>query len=229
MKTHKHLIVLLIILFNSTQLIASEYFGDYKGKVTTEWLKEGRTMKLLSDFTFTDPNGMTWAAPKNSIIDGASIPEFAWTIIGSPFVGKYRNASVIHDIACDEKTRTWESVHLAFYYAMRASGVGELKAKMMYAAVYHGGPRWSAIKPKKAPHKPKPEAAKTPITPTFTKNIPAELAIEREQILNILAEEEQIVIEQDITQNDLAALIDIIQNSEDSNTPLALENIRALK
>jgi hypothetical protein len=123
-----------------------EYFGEYQGTVKTEWLDEGRKMRLLSDFSFTDPNDMVWLAPKDRVIDGASIPKFVWSIIGSPFSGKYRRASVIHDIACEEKIRTWESVHLAFYYAMRASDVSTIKAKIMYAAVYHKGPRWPITK-----------------------------------------------------------------------------------
>ncbi|WP_419174394.1 DUF1353 domain-containing protein [Desulfosediminicola sp.] len=100
-------------------------------------------MKLIEEFKFIDPNGMVWISPKDSITDGASIPKFAWPIIGSPFKGKYRAASVIHDISCKERVRTWESVHLAFYYAMMASGVSRAKAKVMYAAVYFRGPRWN--------------------------------------------------------------------------------------
>lgn len=70
-------------------------------------------------------------------------PRFAWSIIGGPFEGKYRKASVIHDVTCVEKARPWQEVHLAFYEAMLADGVGEKKAKVMYAAVYHRGPRWA--------------------------------------------------------------------------------------
>lgn len=54
----------------------------------------------------------------------------------------YRDASVIHDVACVARTRPWREVHETFYFAMRASGVGEVQAKVMYAAVYHFGPRW---------------------------------------------------------------------------------------
>ena len=58
------------------------------------------------------------------------------------FEGKYRQASVLHDVACDRKIEPWEQVHEMFYWAMLASGVSSLKAKIMYAAVYHKGPRW---------------------------------------------------------------------------------------
>lgn len=120
-----------------------EYFGRYESPVKTQWLNDGRTMKLLTKFTFIDPQEIRWEAPVASIVDGASIPKFAWSIIGGPFEGKYRDASVIHDVACAQKVRPWESVHEVFYNAMRTSGVGVIKAKIMYAAVYHFGPRWS--------------------------------------------------------------------------------------
>jgi hypothetical protein len=32
-----------------------------------------------------------------------------------------------------------------FYYAMVAGGVVELEAKVLYAAVYAGGPRWKTV------------------------------------------------------------------------------------
>ena len=70
-----------------------------------------------------------------------------WSIIGGPFEDKYREASVIHDHYCDEKTDTWQNVHLVFYNGMRAHGVDPLKAKLMYAAVYNFGPRWLKVRP----------------------------------------------------------------------------------
>src|SRR5690606_6494125 len=58
------------------------------------------------------------------------------------FEGPYRNASVIHDVACDQKQRPWRDVHRAFYTAMLAAQVDPIKAKIMYGAVYQFGPRW---------------------------------------------------------------------------------------
>ena len=125
----------------ATKLLADE-FGYYRGRVVAEWLGDGRTMKLLEDFSYFDPGDEEWDAQLGAIVDGASIPRFAWTIIGGPFEGKYRDASVIHDVACDKEDRPWPKVHRAFYTGMLASGVGVIKAKIMYAAVYHFGPRW---------------------------------------------------------------------------------------
>jgi hypothetical protein len=100
-------------------------------------------MKLIEAATYTDPKQVKWLAPVGAIVDGASIPRFAWSIIGGPYEGRYRNASVFHDVACDAKDRPWQDVHEMFFNAMMASGVDTIKAKVMYAAVYHFGPRWS--------------------------------------------------------------------------------------
>lgn len=117
-------------------------YGRFVGPVDTRWLIDGRRMELLSDFKYVDPGGVEWDAPKGSVVDGASIPWIAWSAVGGPYEGKYRAASVIHDVACDRKKRPWELVHLAFYWAMLAGGVDGKRAKVMYAAVYFFGPRW---------------------------------------------------------------------------------------
>ena len=58
-------------------------------------------------------------------------------------------ASVIHDVACDEKKRPWKEVHKVFHYAMLASGVSPDRANLMYNAVYDFGPRWGKDAEKK--------------------------------------------------------------------------------
>jgi hypothetical protein len=122
-------------------------FGKFVGEVVAKFSDDGRTMTLIQDFAYIAPDGFRWDAPKGSTIDGASIPQFAWSIIGGPFEGKYRLASVVHDVACVRKAEPWERVHRAFYTAMLAAKVELLRAKVMYAAVYHFGPRWEYIAP----------------------------------------------------------------------------------
>ena len=123
--------------------VAASGFGRYVGEVKTKWLDDGRRMELLENFLFIGPDGVEWDAPKGWVIDGASIPQIAFSLVGGPYDKPYRAASVIHDVACDRKSRHWEDVHLAFFHAMRASGVSSVKAKVMYAAVYTFGPRWA--------------------------------------------------------------------------------------
>jgi hypothetical protein len=110
-----------------------------------EWLEDGRLMKLVEPFGYHDPNGVFWDAPAGATIDGASIPEALQALIGGPFNGRYRNASVIHDWYCDVRTRPWRAVHRVFYDAMLTSGVSKARAKLMYGGVYFGGPRWTDV------------------------------------------------------------------------------------
>lgn len=139
----RNLWFLLLLLGASASTAHAQSFGKYEGAIQTEWLDtDGRRMRLLAPFKYVDPKGNTWTAPAGWEIDGASIPVFAWSVIGGPFNGRYRDASVIHDVACDQKIRPWEEVHEAFYWAMMASGVEPWRAKVMYAAVFHFGPRW---------------------------------------------------------------------------------------
>lgn len=124
----------------------AEGFGAFVGEVVARWLTDNRQMELVADFAYLDPRGKRWGAPKGSVIDGASIPQVFWTATGGPFEGAYRNASVVHDVACVRRNERWEDVHRMFYYAMRAGGVSATRAAVMYAAVYRFGPRWQEPK-----------------------------------------------------------------------------------
>ena len=135
-------VVAALLLALSTSYASAQNFGSFIGDVVAKWNGDGRTMTLVEPFAYLDPSGIRWDAPKGATVDGASIPQFAWSIIGGPFEGKYRASSVIHDVACVEKKRPWEAVHQTFYTGMLASGVLAIKAKVMFAAVYHFGPRW---------------------------------------------------------------------------------------
>jgi hypothetical protein len=99
-------------------------------------------MKLTEPFAFVDARGKYWSVPSGVVVDGASIPQFFWSLIGGPFEGPYRQASVIHDRFCDTRTRSYPDVHNMFYEAMLVDGVGPKKAWMMYQAVVKFGPTW---------------------------------------------------------------------------------------
>lgn len=109
----------------------------------TEWLDDGRNMRLKRPFGFVEEGGREWPVPSETIVDGASIPRVFWSLIGGPFEGVYRNASVVHDYYCDVQTRPWRDTHRVFLEAMRCSSVSEIRAKIMYYAVYRFGPRWT--------------------------------------------------------------------------------------
>jgi hypothetical protein len=76
------------------------------------------------------------------VVDGASIPQEVWTWIGAPFTGKYRNASIVHDVACERKVQSHYAVHRMFFDACLAGGVPESDAKRLYYAIARYGPKW---------------------------------------------------------------------------------------
>ena len=117
--------------------------GRYPATPKVELLADGRIIKLTEPFVYIDPRTKAWTAPKNAQADGASIPRLLWPIIGSPLFGLYRDASIIHDFYCSKRHERWKDVHRAFFEAMITSRVPFSLAKVMYAGVYLGGPRWS--------------------------------------------------------------------------------------
>jgi hypothetical protein len=117
-------------------------WGYYSGRPETRWNPDGRSMTLLSELDYTDPQGLVWVAPAGSTVDGASIPRSLWSIMGGPFEGKYRNASVLHDVAYEQHNRPWQDCDRMFYNAMRCSGVSAVEAKTMYYSLHRFGRHW---------------------------------------------------------------------------------------
>ena len=120
----------------------SHQWGYYSGEPITRWDSDGRSMTLLSELRYTDPKGETWVAPAGTKVDGASIPRYLWSLMGGPFEGKYRNASVLHDFSYDQHNRPWQDCDRMFYNAMRCSGVSATEAGTMYYALYKFGRHW---------------------------------------------------------------------------------------
>jgi hypothetical protein len=141
-------------------------FGRFSGNPQAEWLRnlegEDRDMRLLADFWYEEPGGMRWMAPVGSVVNGASIPRAFWTVVGSPFTGRYRRASIVHDVACVVKEQPDRAVHRMFYYACRADGVDDGTAKLMYAAIRHFGPKWRTRRQIEAAHAAGAAAAPAP-------------------------------------------------------------------
>src|SRR5947209_12649906 len=117
-------------------------WGHYSGYVEARWENDGRSMTLLSELRYSDPQGVVWIAPAGSQVDGASIPRSLWSFMGGPFEGKYRNASVLHDVAYEQKNHPPAEVDRMFYNAMRCSGVSAVEAKTMYYALLRFGRHW---------------------------------------------------------------------------------------
>jgi hypothetical protein len=130
--------------------------GRFSGEPQAIWLtQEGtpdRHMRMLQDFSFTDPASRVWSAPAGSIVDGASIPRALWTVVGSPYTGDYRRASIVHDVACDDAgsdKRKRRAADRMFFHACRAGGCSIRESIILYLGVRIGAvaidvPAWQA-------------------------------------------------------------------------------------
>jgi len=119
--------------------------GRFSGNPATEWLPDGRNMRLIGQLWYIDDDGVSWIATSGEVIDGASIPRIAWRLIGSPFSGKYRRASVLHDVYYVKRTRPRKEVDQMFLQAMRDDGVSAWRRHLMYWAVRCCGPRFDVM------------------------------------------------------------------------------------
>lgn len=121
--------------------------AHFDNTVKTEWIEDSpRDMLLLEAVRFTGSNGKTWTAPAGSVINGANIPRLFWLVVGSPFIGRYRRATVLHDVYCGTMTEPYQAVHRMFYEAMLCDRVDHDRAEVMFKAVWLFGPKWDTIR-----------------------------------------------------------------------------------
>jgi hypothetical protein len=170
----------------------SHRWGYYSGFPETRWDPDGRSMTLLNELRYTDPMGLVWIAPAGSAVDGASIPKSLWSIMGGPFEGKYRNASVLHDVAYEQHDRPWQECDRMFYNAMRCSGVSAVEAGTMYYALYKFGRHWKYTIKKAKPVKGSDRVAENEKFPRAIPVNAAELNAARDWIRSAEPSLEQI-------------------------------------
>ncbi|TNF19705.1 MAG: DUF1353 domain-containing protein [Rhodobacteraceae bacterium] len=99
---------------------------------------------------FVDSGNGRWVAPAGTLTDGASIPRIFISVIGDPRSREFANAAALHDAYCgvgnedlpEYHSRDWRAVHRMFHDGLRVGGTDEIRAKIMFAAVWLGGPRW---------------------------------------------------------------------------------------
>ncbi|MBB3697092.1 DUF1353 domain-containing protein [Flammeovirga yaeyamensis] len=116
----------------------------FSGYPITKWKDDDCQMVLLDDLSFTDHDQKVWNVPLGAEINGASIPSSLWNIVGSPFVGKYRRASVVHDYFAGEghnpnvSYQERREADKMFYEACRTDGCSWKCAALLYLGVSIG-------------------------------------------------------------------------------------------
>lgn len=78
-------------------------------------------------------------APKGFTTDGASIPHWAWPIIGPPMREDYLKSAIIHDFLYRINGCSRKFADDIFYLGMKDCGVPTWKAYAMFLAVRVGG------------------------------------------------------------------------------------------
>lgn len=77
---------------------------------------------------------------KGFVYDGASIPQLAWSVVGSPFTGMYLEAATIHDAIYYSAWQYGRKLaDEIFLFIMLEMGVSKAKAYTMYNSVRMGG------------------------------------------------------------------------------------------
>lgn len=133
--------------------------GFFLGKPRLRFLSDGRAAEFLEDFSFQDSSGIVWTAPAGSVVQGGRIPRFFWRTFGPPFIGRYRNAFLIHEHYCNVRSRPACQAHRMFYEACLAEGLPAWLAKPAFWAVRYFGPRWSSEADRLQPVRPGPSIA----------------------------------------------------------------------
>lgn len=133
-----------ILFLPIVMVVMTANHGSFSGQPLTRWLTEenaDRRMTIEENFRFTDPEGKAWEVPSGYCVDGASIPRALWTLVGSPYTGDYRRASIVHDKACDDAKNKYNARRAAdrmFYHACRAGGCSPSEASLLYLGVRLG-------------------------------------------------------------------------------------------
>ena len=119
----------VLMVYSVANNALAQMQGQFEGDLVLKALPDGRNMQLVHPFNYIDSRNVPWPVPAGTIVDGASIPRVFWSIVGAPYTGKYRDASVIHDYYCETHSRHWKAVHKVFYDGMLARGVNPFRPK----------------------------------------------------------------------------------------------------
>lgn len=100
-----------------------------------------RTTKALTFQTINLPGVSNLIQiPEGFVFDGASIPQFCWSVIGAPFEPDFQIAACVHDWICERANEAHDySARIQgdgiFFVLLSQAGVPRWKRAAMYLAV----------------------------------------------------------------------------------------------
>ena len=105
---------------------------------------DGSGVVLTASYDCALPFGWSVVVPEGFVSDGASIPRWAWPIVGPPLRGKHLEPAVVHDYLCERsfKLVDYEArvmADAAFFLLLKRFGVPYWKRALMYVAVRFWG------------------------------------------------------------------------------------------
>jgi len=115
------------------------------GNLHLELLKPPQDIEavITKPFGWIDYDGHAWECKCGDIVNGASIPRFAWTVFGSPYAGRHRFAAMLHDSAYIHHFGTRKQADTMFRDCLKFSDVGKAKRDIMFRVVRaFGGHAW---------------------------------------------------------------------------------------
>lgn len=151
------IVTVLIFTVLSVSVSAGQFSGELLLFPDGCQKTNAKICKLKGLLTYTSSrNNLVWQTDEwiddnleSGTTDGASIPLWAQPIIGDAYDPSYLKAAIVHDHYCyrENRVRSWRETHRMFYDALVDIGVDGTKAKIMYFAVYLGGPKWVKLVP----------------------------------------------------------------------------------
>lgn len=94
-----------------------------------------REKKLIEDYCCVLPDESILVAHKGVTYDGASIPKAFWSVIGSPFTGRYQRAAFLHDMMYAAELYSRKKCDEIFLDIMKLHGCSWLKRNIIWCAV----------------------------------------------------------------------------------------------
>ncbi len=116
----------------------NHHTGQFPDPLIVRDRNGSRDWVLVEPFRYVDSFRNEIIVRAGTPWNGASIPRFFWRVFGSPFVGRHRKPSVIHDFLWTEALAgrcSFRHANWQFWDGLRSLGVGPVKAWCMWFAV----------------------------------------------------------------------------------------------